>query len=65
MRTEFCCGNVTRNVAWKIKKRWEDSIHMNHRDVEHEGGRWMEPAQNHAQWGVLLLVVLCLRVLLT
>jgi hypothetical protein len=37
---------------------------MDVREIHYEDGRWMELAQDHVQWQVLVLVVLNLLVLL-
>jgi hypothetical protein len=48
----------------RLRKKWEDNIKTDLREIGSEDGRWMELAQDHVQWRALVLAVLNLGVLL-
>jgi hypothetical protein len=44
------------------KRRWEDSIRMNLREIEWEDVDWMQLAQDRVQWRAVVYMVINLRV---
>jgi hypothetical protein len=46
----------------RSRRRWEDNIKMNHRDIRHEGVDWIHMAQDRDRWRVLVNTVMNLRV---
>jgi hypothetical protein len=66
-------GNAYRNLierpyrkhlTGRPRRRWEDNIKMNLKEICCEGGKWMELAQDNDQCWVLVLTGLKLGVLL-
>ena len=47
------------------RRRWEDNIKMDLREVGGEDARWVDLAQDRVQWRALVLSVLNLRALAT
>ena len=44
------------------KRRWEDNIKMDHKEVEWEGIDWIQLAQDRDRWKALVNGVMNLRV---
>jgi hypothetical protein len=44
------------------RRRWEDNIKMDLRDIEIDGANWIQLAQDRVQWRVFVNTVMNLRV---
>jgi len=56
-------GNSDRKrPLGRPKRRWEDSIRMNLREIEWEDVDWMQLAQDRVQWRAVVYMVINLRV---
>jgi hypothetical protein len=56
-------GNPEANrPLGRPRRRWVDNIKMNLRDVEWDGGDWIDLAQDRDEWRVLVNAVMNLRV---
>jgi hypothetical protein len=49
-------------ITRKTRRRWEDNIRINLKEMWWEGVEWMHLAQDTAQWRILVNVVMNLRV---
>jgi hypothetical protein len=45
------------------RRRWEDNIKMNLREIGIDGTNWIQPAQDRVQWRAFMNTVIKLRVL--
>jgi hypothetical protein len=48
----------------RSRKRWEDNVKMDLREVGCEDGKWIELALDRVRWWALVLSVLDLRIIL-
>jgi hypothetical protein len=55
--------NLGKQPLQKLR-RWEYNVKMDLGELGYEDGRWIEVAQDHAQWWALVSVALNLQVLL-
>jgi hypothetical protein len=46
----------------KPRRRWEDNIRMNLREIGIDGANWIRLAQDRVQWRVFVSTVMSLRV---
>jgi hypothetical protein len=56
--------NIPEDLHPFVRQRIEDSIEIDLREVGCDDGRWMELAEDRAQWVTLVLVMLNFRILL-
>jgi hypothetical protein len=51
-----------KRPLWKLRRRWEDNIKMDLREIGIDGANWIQLAQDRVQWRDLVNTVLNLRV---
>jgi len=56
--------SVGKQPLGRLKSRWENVINMALRGTVYEGGRWLNMAQDHVQWQILVLTLPNLWVIL-
>jgi hypothetical protein len=44
------------------RRRWEDNIKLDLREIEIDGANWIQPAQDRVQWRAFVNTVMILRV---
>jgi hypothetical protein len=59
--TEFWLG-VPKKPLRRPRRRWEDNIKMNLREIGIDGANWVQLAQNRIQWRSPVNTVMNLRV---
>jgi ribosome biogenesis protein Nip4 len=64
MRTEFWLENPEgERPLGRLKRRWEDNIRMDLREIGWEDVDWIHLVQDRDQWRVVVNTVMNLRVL--
>jgi hypothetical protein len=66
-RNEKCVQNFVAKPEWRRtlgrpKRRWEENIRKDLREVEWEGADWLNLAQYRDQWRAVVNMVMKLRV---
>jgi hypothetical protein len=51
-----------KRAPGRLRRRWEDNIKMNLREIVWEGVNWMHPAQDRNQWWAVVNTVMNLRI---
>jgi hypothetical protein len=46
----------------RLRRKWEDNIKMDLREIEIDGANWIQLAQNRVQWQAFVSTVMNLRV---
>jgi hypothetical protein len=59
---EILVGKPERKIPPGPRRRWEDNIRMNLREVGWEDVEWMHVAQDRDQWRALVKTVINFRV---
>jgi hypothetical protein len=51
-----------KRLLGRPRRRWEDNINMNLREIGNDGANWIQLAQNRVQWLAFVNTVMSLRV---
>jgi hypothetical protein len=51
-----------QETTGKIRRRWEDNIKMDLREIQIDGANWIQLAQDRVQWRAFVITVMNLRV---
>jgi hypothetical protein len=63
VHTGFWCGNLREgDHLEELKRKWEDNIKMDIREVGRGAMVWIDPAQGRERWRGLVNAVMNLRV---
>jgi hypothetical protein len=60
--TEFWLGGQKVRGHWEDRRRWEDNIKMDLKDIGIDGEKWTRLAQDRVQWWAFVNMVMELRV---
>jgi len=53
MNTQFCSENLKEKQLWRPRRRWEDNIRMDLREMGWNGVDWMHLARTGTSGGLL------------
>jgi hypothetical protein len=62
MHKKFWSENLKGRELGRSRRRWEDTIRMDLREIRWEGVNWIHLAQDRDQWRAVVNTVMNLRV---
>jgi hypothetical protein len=58
----FWLGGPKGRGNWKTRRRWEDNIKMNLREIGIDGANWIRLAKDRVRWRAFVNTVMNIRV---